>query len=574
MQKQRYRLLEIAAEPGGVYHVEQKILDAATFPGVLGKYKVELNTGFKSFKATFDTDTEQLAKQFPNLAKTYEWLLSMTNAYKKGDLQKHLKSAHQSVKSDVAFDKAVHALAPKETDIAAAMKDMQPQDVVATGEGDTTVADVTFELMTVTKMSSAPMQQSTICMHRGSLNTFVTLGASSPDLAGILMGCKVWNGKCHVVQSVITSEDLQSLYTSPKITTACEMNHLVPCGVIVKGSHQHWYDHGGEIMEHFPQCSTPLLICVDYSVNSSGDVACWEFDNTEDVRIVPDHNQVELQWTTQPHDVKKRLTYNICWLKDFGSSHVETATIKICEAVVQHVAETTKKVHSRPAFIREVRKRIVNIPADGLCGWHSLIATSDLQGFERVPRQSTGYAVSHVMQQQDTVSAKDLHRKTCEDALKFCDPRFHEAIHRVQVQPAFSPADLEWIAATLDRPIRCTLCSEVRCVMKCALGFMYIEYYTITLEMYITCIPVQKLYTLYMYLYIHLSEYNVLSVSCCIPFFVFMSLSQRFLHRLVMLMDNSLILRLASQLWQMPTCISALYVLPAMRRSNLLTMMF
>jgi hypothetical protein len=103
-----------------------------------------------------------------------------------------------------------------------------------------------------------------------------------------------------------------------------------------------------------------------------------------------------------------------------------------------------------------------------------MIAAADLAKYEAIPRSDSGYPLNRMMLQQQVSSAKELHIKTCNDALEHCDTKYHESIRRVLVEPAFDPLDLEWISTATGLSIRCTLAKEAHMLKKIFIFCIYI----------------------------------------------------------------------------------------------------
>ena len=471
--KQKHKLAERFSD-GKIKEVEQAILKAATFPGALGSYTVDLASDISKYQVVFDAGSEKFEKTLPTLAKVNQWLLSMTIAYKKGELHKNSKAVEKSSKPAVELAKAADALGS--ADLHTEMKGFQSDSICpSNGDEEVGITDVTANILQVQKLAVVPLKPSTINVHRGSFVSFMKLAANytSEHLGGILLGKVVWNGKFHVTQIVLTTEPIETLLHDDKIKSVCSGMQLRPCGFIVKGNAEDWHCKALDSLSYFSNCNHPLIICADFSSNTTGDVCALEL-NTEaedDVcAVIPEIDRVSLTWTTQPHDHKRRLTYNMCWLKDFSQSHVEKATISICEAVVAHVCNNVlngkQQTDTGVQVQGDVSKKkmiLVATPADGMCGWYSLIASTDVKSYAAIPRETSGYPTNRSMQKVEEDNAKELHSLTCADALANCETKFHAAIRRVQQNPAFDPLDLEWIHKVVSVSIRCT-CSQEACV--------------------------------------------------------------------------------------------------------------
>ena len=202
--------------------------------------------------------------------------------------------------------------------------------------------DVTANMLTVSKISTVPLPGSFVRVHRGSLTAFLNLGASTQGISGLMLAKKAWNAKHHASQIVVGKESSQTMLEHPRVKSKCDTVSLTPCGAIVVGSPENWRADALEFLRQFPFTS-PLLISVDYSDDRA--VAAWEL-----VEDTNDSKACSVSYTTHPRDQQRRLCYNICWLQELGTSHVEAATKKICEAVVSHVHEciSANQVRARP----------------------------------------------------------------------------------------------------------------------------------------------------------------------------------------------------------------------------------
>jgi len=457
LHKQKHMIMETLSK-GTVLTVEQAILDVARFPNAVGEYTVTL-TDKLSYSASFLYNDEKVVKEFTKLSKVYEWLLSMAHAFKKGTLHSSNRSIEKSSRPSVAIEKASNTIqGQSDTNAAAAMlQEEQPasSQVAATV---TDVTDVTGDILVTSKTMTVPLKPSEICIHRGSFNTFMKCGHSNASLFGLMLGKTVWNAKFHVTNIVLSTVSIEALLENTKVIAMAKGLELEICGAMIKGTEDVFRENRSKLFDLFRDCEFPLLICADYSTIATGVAICCEHHVDTEVKAVTP------SWTTQPHNSQRRLTYNICWDTECGVSHMERATEKICEAVVKHVCHEALP-HKRKTNIHQgvpVRMRRCNVPADGRCGWHSLLGASNVKKFLLVPRGEAGYAINATVREAEDMAAKDLHMKTCQDALQTCPERYHKAIKRVQENPSFHPADLEWIALVIKMCIRCTCAKEAQ----------------------------------------------------------------------------------------------------------------
>ncbi|CAK9085135.1 unnamed protein product [Durusdinium trenchii] len=174
-------------------------------------------------------------------------------------------------------------------------------------------------------------------------------------------------------------------------------------------------------------CTSPILVAIDYSRIASGDCYAWEFCGEQ-----KEMRSVGISWVTQSKDRTQRLNYNLCWIDDVGSSHVENATKQIVTAVISKVCGQGSSSQAPDPAKQPYQKLLV--PADGFCGWHALIACKaencfDIDKFKKINRKPSGYASHLKMVKNEEEAAHELHLEVCETALQVCDEVWHGAVY-------------------------------------------------------------------------------------------------------------------------------------------------
>ena len=173
---------------------------------------------------------------------------------------------------------------------------------------------------------------------------------------------------------------------------------------------------------------------------------------------------VSISWVTQPKDRSRRHCYNVCWINDLGTSHIEATAKQVCASALQHLKSQTdllaKAERTKQMKLSYFEK--VSTIADGWCGWHSMLAARDVQRYLKVPRNVSIYPINSRLLKQESNAAKELCASVCDCARGVCQPSHHPSISRVESSGYFAPTDLEWIAEALATTVRCTCCIQAR----------------------------------------------------------------------------------------------------------------
>ena len=456
IDKQRHGIMQHFVQ-GKVRAVELSILEAvplsSSFDKVGHMEAVQNSSGEHSYTAHFKmTSGEVLSKKVETIKEGNDWLLSSVHSYKKGTLTQNLKKAYSEVKGGVALEKAGDALA--ETALSPMLG--KPADADLQGES---VQDVTAAFLDVKVQKIEKMDDSKICIHKGSLLTAKNLWYKDRNLFGLMLGKPAWNKKQHVTNMILVGRNemsFESLVCNDRVVGQCKAHGLEIYGAI--------FTAPSEVPEHESNqmrcsllnqfsCETPLLIEMDFSYKVEGIFKAFEKVDSDTCK------RTSIQWTSQPHDVSKRLLYNICFLEDLGTSHLEAATQKVCQAILKTLVERP----ARPKPVVDMAHfQYTSACPNGFCGWHAILAFEDLDAYFKIPRHDTGYPINVAILKDEESKARELRQSVCLKALDECDSSYLPAIHRVLENPSFSPADLEWISYVCSITIRCT-CSKEAC---------------------------------------------------------------------------------------------------------------
>jgi len=434
--------------------VEQAVLAAVSFPSALQSTVSLHDTLHLGYKVTFDTGSEVISTEGTNLAKLNEWLVSKACAFKKGELHKQERKTYSAVKDAVRLESAIDELRSKNSgcNIVDALSGTAPCEPIPANKSDS-VEDVTDTILSVPKVHSVDLPQAHICIHRGSLKTFIKHCASTANMCGVLAGRVGWNEKLHITNIVQTTKSPNEFVADEKLVQTCASMKLTIYGFIMCGPEDELRTCASDVLS-MCSCEFPLFLGVDHTTKPTG--AYFSMERQSDGFL----KAVAPTWTSNPHDISKKMTYNICWDSDLGVSVMAAATNKICDAVVAHAMSKfndTNQTNESPDTT--TRFNCINVPPDGYCGWHSLIAAEDLMKFDTIPRAKSGYAINARMVKQEEDAAKSLCTHTCDTALTQCCESLHADIIRVKNEDQFGPLDLQWIAQVLKLSIRCT-CSK------------------------------------------------------------------------------------------------------------------
>ena len=439
---------------------EEFILKSVAFSAsVNDKGKVEVEQGIPTkLRVSFDMGQGQtMSKTVETYKAANDWLLSMSESMKQGSLSQNLRKMERDVRSEVEMEKAADKIFASAKQSLPQIANDQPAE--ENGFQPCKAEDVTSSFLNPPRPATVDLVPSSVSVHKGSLNNFVSLAYSDQTIFGVLFGKTAWNGKFHCTNIVLSNADsVDEILANPKVTGTCKCHSLTPCGLLVAGTCGSWLrdEEPHDLLQRlFTHGIPPLLIEVDYSQCESGVVSGRELNlEANEMRAV------SVSHVTQPHDVKKRLVYNICWAQDLGVSHIEAATKKVCEAILKRVLQQTQGPQQP---VRRARFKRIDVPGDGWCGWHCLLAAQNPRKWELVPRSEFAWAQNLQVQKQEETNARNLHRAVCQKALDECDAFYYPAIRRVMKNPSFSPGDLEWISYV------CSSCARVTCARE-ALG--------------------------------------------------------------------------------------------------------
>ena len=110
--------------------------------------------------------------------------------------------------------------------------------------------------------------------------------------------------------------------------------------------------------------------------------------------------------------------------------------------------------------------RRINIPGDGFCFWHAVLASRDVTRFESVDRNAAGYPANHKLLQDEIKASQQFCEETCQLALRSCRVNLHPAITIVRSEHTVAPTDISWVSEVLGIRIRCTISEKARGYQK------------------------------------------------------------------------------------------------------------
>ncbi|CAK9113659.1 unnamed protein product, partial [Durusdinium trenchii] len=362
-----------------VVEAEMPILKATNLLSMTGCEQIEVDRPLGRLRVSFNSGDAIITKLFDTHKAAYDWLLSMGHSLKSGVLDKSMRAAAKEVAPGVDLERAAASQTSK-VDLSTAVDTLQGAQKL---QGDGGIKDVTKEFMEVTRTHTAHLPESVVCLHKGSMNSVTTLAASNPSTVALLLGKKAWNDKLHCMQFVLSTTTVADLAKHDRVAARCKTLGFSLVGAVVTGPYEEWASQNkrNEIFDLL-DFSNPLLVTIDFSANCAGDLACWELSRDNDDTM----KAVSISWVTQPKDRSRRHCYNVCWINDLGTSHIEATAKQVCASVLQHLKSQTdllaKADRTKQMKLSYFEK--VSTIADGWCGWHSMLAARDVQRYLKV----------------------------------------------------------------------------------------------------------------------------------------------------------------------------------------------
>ncbi len=264
------------------------------------------------------------------------------------------------------------------------------------------------------------------------------------------------------IYEVLSSRSLAELLVSERIQEFCARECLFVCGAGAAGPHSSWCEHMKSILESIlPHCNTPTFLCFELDGLQKRSVAAFELSEGDVLQVTPSFAKAP-----------KEEIYNCIWEGDLANNPLQKLMTKVCQAVV---ASTTAQVPAGTQAPLQEYFRRVEVPADGLCGWHCINAIGNLEAWEAIPRNAGHHAVNRAVQKSEETKALELCAKVCSKARQQGFSKVvSQHIERVSQSPNFSVGDLHWIAAVLDTAIRCTVDPKVGLPQLIGFDLLYI----------------------------------------------------------------------------------------------------
>ena len=451
-----------------VKEAEQNILDALEKDDPLPQgAHISLGAKERSYQAQVTiNDSDKITSTCDTIKAARQWISSTMESQKSGGISQAMKKAQQAAKAAVEMDNAATQLLKKEKNAAATTqglstvaKHVDCADAPGAGAvGSNSLEDMTANFLMPARNYTVQRPPSSIAIHKGSFQSFVNIASVKNNVCALMLGKIAWNKQFHVNQIVMSEDGIASILDHPRVVSKCTSHDLSECGVILVGSPQRWEASREELFKRFANASDKsLVVCVDFEHKPQGDTMLFEY-STE----MSTCRSVAMVWTTQPKDLRRRLEYNLCWVDDLGVSCIEKTSQQICEVILREAR--SKLSQQEPVCQMSSWYTELPMPPDGLCGWHALLACEDLARYKKTPRQSSGFAVSHAAVKVEQAAARDFHQAVCQRAMEVfgCESIYRKDVQRVMAEPAFAPADLQWLCCILECSVRLTCAHEAR----------------------------------------------------------------------------------------------------------------
>ena len=254
---------------------------------------------------------------------------------------------------------------------------------------------------------------------------------------------------------VLSSSSLAELMVSERIQEFCTRECLFVCGAGAAGPHSSWCEHMQSILESIlPHCNTPTFLCFEPAGLQKRRVAAFEWSEGGVLQVAPSFAKAP-----------KEHIFNCIWESDLATNPLQKLMTKVCDAVV---AKSSAQIPAGTQAQLQEHFRRIEVPADGLCGWHCINAIEDLEAWQAIPRNAGQYAVNKAVQKAEERKARRLCAQVCEQC---CHPAHQTSLREPKFWSQRPP--LDYSGAGHCNPVHCGPEGGVATAFK-----MYIYIYT------------------------------------------------------------------------------------------------
>ena len=268
--------------------------------------------------------------------------------------------------------------------------------------------------------------RSEIAIQKAALLSFQTWAVRTPGIVGVLIGQVVKNRiACH---SVVVSTTIEELINAQKVKAVCESNSMNIYGVVLAGqfgdtenaalgrsylaalkdaSHVDasncvfaaWLALGiyNSIYIYVCVCGVIYNMIELHHVMSSLFMKFFQVDpempgQLTITELIQAHEQVLEERKPVWTHMRSQALGTLCWVEDLLESSRTRLYKQVIKAVLKNIDASPDNEPKLLSFT------VVSIPADGRCGWRSILASIDPRAYQSVPRSalvSARVAVGH-----------------------------------------------------------------------------------------------------------------------------------------------------------------------------------
>lgn len=391
-----------------------------------------------------------------------------------GVLAKSMDEVEANGKSFVKVDQALHNMA-KHSEVA--LKELTegetPKDTLVE------IKDVSQSLLASTIEQGPFLGVSAIQIYKGILANLV--GWSTTCIDRNL--CGVMAGSHQSVHDVVLCKNIADALSYQPLVDRWAARKISVMGLVL------WLDcdtcNQGDIFIptlmslNSEYMKMPLVI-----IRDSVDVEMWEIELSSSSNCPA---RCVRCCTNPSTNRKKDETYTVADMETIGVDSVGSARNKMNYLLKNFISQRfqSKLTSLNEQSSDEKWHKQVHVPADGLCFFHSIIASLD-ESWHRIPRdKTTGWAQNKRVLQKEEEIAKSLRSSAIAHASQtgiICNESLDEIM-----KGHVSLSDVQWIALALNLAVRCTIPSEAWW-FKTLLIYIYIYVVRFWLEGICLCI--------------------------------------------------------------------------------------
>ena len=366
-------------------------------------------------------------------------LFSFPSGSQDGSLKVAVTKAASKSKGGVAEDRLMKFLENSgEHDVSA----IASTDIVEAKD----LTDVTMAFLEPRTDHGPSLEPSSFWMYRGIVRR---LQGTQNYFAGILGGS---DKSIFDVILVETPEVVKGIAGHPELRARWKEKGYKLMGLVFWGDHD-----ASNYISDLLNLQLEGDTCILLQMKADGTPFAWEVNISSEMDLCPDMKPVAVQMDGKNR--KKGEDYTVVPLSQIGVTLADQmhflAKQALCKQASKAVSESAKLVKqaTRCAF------RVVKVPPDGKCCWHSISAGLQLDKWKQVPRRASGFAIHPFQEKLEETAAKNLMILACKSEFT-SDSDMPQDLESMLRTGTVDITDLHWVGRSLGLSIRCSISDE------------------------------------------------------------------------------------------------------------------